>query len=53
MHRLNLVVYNLMYGYEIRSYVDIDSIGERFLTIKQIGAKGFSKMFNFFISTLI
>ena len=53
MHRLNLVVYNLMYVYEIRSYADIFSIPERVLTIKQIGDKDFSKIFNFFISTLI
>ena len=53
MHRLNPVVYNLMYVYEIRSYADIFSIPERILTIKQIGDKDFSKIFNFFISTLI
>ena len=42
-----------MYVYEIRSYDDIYSITQRFLTMKQIGDKGFSKIFNFFISTLI
>ena len=42
-----------MYVYEIRSYDDIYSITQRFLTMKQIGDKDFSKIFNFFISTLI
>ena len=42
-----------MYVYEIRSYDDIYSITQHFLTMKQIGDKDFSKIFNFFISTLI
>ena len=42
-----------MYVYEIGSYDDIYSITERFLTIKQIADKDFSKVFNFFLSTLI
>ena len=37
-----------MYVYESRSYDDIYSIALRFLTIKQIGDKEFSKIFNFF-----
>ena len=53
VHRLNLVVYNLIYACQIRSDSDIYSIAYCFLTVKQIGEKGFSKMFNFFISTLI
>ena len=42
-----------MYVYQIRCYADIYSIVSRFLTLKQIGDKDFSKMFYFFISTLI
>ena len=42
-----------MYLYQIRSYADIYSIALRFLTIKQIDDKDFSKLFNFFISALI
>ena len=53
VHRLNLVVYNLMYVYQIKYYADIYSIAQRFLTIKTIGDKDFSKIFNFSISTLI
>ena len=53
VHRLNLVVNNLMYVYQIKSYADIYSIGSRFFTIKQIGDKDFSKIFNFSTSTLI
>ena len=53
VHRLNLVVYNLMYVYQIQSYADIYSIAQRFSTIKTIGDKDFSKIFNFSISTLI
>ena len=53
VHRLNLVVYNLMYVYQIKTYAGIYSIAQRFLTIKTIGDKDFSKIFNFSISTLI
>ena len=53
VHRLNLVVYNLMYVYQIKSYADIYSIAQRFLAIKIICEKDFSKIFNFSISTLI
>ena len=42
-----------MYVFEITSYDAVSSIASRFLTIKQIGDKDFSKIFNFFISTLI
>ena len=42
-----------MYVYQIKSYADIYSIAQRFLTIKTIGDKDFSKIFNFSISTLI
>ena len=38
-----------MYVYEIRSYDDIYSIAERFSTIKQIGHKYYSKIFNIYI----
>ena len=46
VHRLNPFVCNLMSVYEIRSFVDIFSIWQPFLTIKQIGDKGFFKIFN-------
>ena len=42
-----------MYVFEITCYDAIYSTASRFLTIKQTGDKVFSKIFNFFISTLI
>ena len=36
-----------MYVYQIKSYADIYSIAQRFLTIKTIGDKDFSRIFNF------
>ena len=39
--------------YQIEFYADIYSIAQRFLTIKTIRDKDFSKIFNFSISTLI
>ena len=53
VHRLNLIVYNLMYVYEFRLYAEIYSIASCFLPIKGIGDKDFSKIFNFSISALI
>ena len=53
MHRLNLVVNNLMWVYQIKSFAEIYSIALRFLPIKKIGDKDFSKIFNFSIPTLI
>ena len=41
-----------MYVFEIRSYDDIYSIASRFLTIKQIGRKYYSKILSIYISTL-
>ena len=53
MHRINLFVYNLIYVYQIRSYADISSITERFLAVKEILDKHFSKIFNICIPNLI
>ena len=53
MHRLNEFAYNLMYVLEITSYDAIYPIASHFLTIKQIGDKYFSQIFNFVISALI
>ena len=52
MPTLNLFVYDLIYVYEIRSYDDIYSTASRFLTIKQIGYKYYSKTLNVYIPTL-
>ena len=53
VHRLNLFAYNLMNVYQIRSYDDIYSISWRFLTIKQIGHKYYSKILNICIPTSV
>ena len=42
-----------MYVFETTSYDDIYSIASHFLTIKQVGDNDYSKIFNFFTSTLI
>ena len=41
-----------MYVFEIGSYDDIYSIASRFLTIKQIAHKYYSKILNIYIPTL-
>ena len=41
-----------MYVYQLRSYVDISSIAQQLLTIKQIGDKHFSKILHIYIPTL-
>ena len=38
--------------YELRSYVDICSIAERLLTIKENGDKYFSKILHIYVPTL-
>ena len=52
VHGLSLFVYDLIYVYEIRSYDGIYSTAWRFLTIKQIGHKYYSKIVNIYIPTL-
>ena len=42
-----------MFVYEITSYNDIASIGWCFLTLKQIVAKFFSKIFGIYIPVLV